>query len=427
MRQAPLSTTGPHVLGRLLLLVAALALIASPLLPAASLSAASSTTEVRGLWVLRDSLSSAPAVERVVRDAVSNGFNTLFVQVRGRGDAYFRGGVEPLAAALQRDQRFDPLKDIVTRAHERGLSVHAWVNVNLVASARDLPTAAGHVVNRRPEWLMVPKPLAASLHGVSPRDPRYLARLADWSRRQADVEGLFASPILPSVAEYVAQIAADVVRRYPVDGVHLDYVRYPTAQFDYSAAALGEFRETVWPDLSGTEQARLGSREPSEPLVYVNQFPVRWDNFRRTRLTSLVMRVRTAVKAERPEVLLSAAVVPDSQEAIERRLQDWSLWFDSGLLDAICPMVYTPDAETFGEQIAALAGSGNTARIWTGIGAYRLTASQTSAHIGVARRAGMGGIVLFSYDSLRTVTSRGEPYLSAVRQLAFDRPQPTGR
>lgn len=386
---------------------------------------APATDEVRGLWVLRDSLVSPQSVARVVDEAADNGFNNLFVQVRGRGDAYFRGGVEPLATGLLRQaSSFDPLRDVIALAHGRGMAVHAWMNVNLVASARDLPTAENHVVNRRPEWLMVPRTLANDMPAMTPRDPRYLKRLAAWSLAQPDVEGLFTSPIMPGVADYVAALVADVASRYAIDGVHLDYVRYPTADFDYSQGALAEFRATVVPDLTPSERAALDARQATEPFVYAQMFPVRWSGFRRTRLTALVMGVRTAVKLKRPAALVSAAVVPDSEEALDRRLQDWALWFDSGLLDAICPMVYTQNATLFGEQISRLAEGSNRTRIWAGIGAYRLTPAETASNIGVARRAGLGGVVLFSYDSLReSVVGKNSGYLASVRRLAFEPPR----
>ncbi len=384
-------------------------------------TAPDTAAEVRGLWVLRDSLVSPQAVARVVHEAATNGFNTLFVQVRGRGDAYFRGGIEPVAQGLRRQATtFDPLSEVIALAHGRGLAVHAWVNVNLVSSARDLPQAESHIVNRRPEWLMLPRALAADLPAMAPRDPRFVKRLAAWSLAQPDVEGLFTSPIMPGVADYVAALVGDVAARYAIDGVHLDYVRYPNAEFDYSQGALAEFRATVVPDLTPDELSRLDARRASESLVYADTFPVRWNGFRRTRLTALVMRVRTAVELERPKALITAAVVPDSEEALERRLQDWALWLDSGLLDAICPMVYTQDAGLFGQQISRLAQGANRGRIWAGIGAYRLTPAQTASNIAVARRAGMGGVVLFSYDSVReSVGAKSTSYLASVRRLAF--------
>src|SRR5580765_4124656 len=97
--------------------------------------------EVRALWVVRTTLTSPSAIATMVTAAKNGGFNTLLVQVRGRGDAYFQQGVEPRPAALAAQPAFDPLETTIARAHEAGLQVHAWINVNLIASAADLPAA----------------------------------------------------------------------------------------------------------------------------------------------------------------------------------------------------------------------------------------------------------------------------------------------
>ncbi len=82
----------------------------------ASLPAQSS--EVRAIWVQRASLTSPTSVLSVVEMAAAAGFNTLIVQVRGRGDAYYRTEREPRAVALaQQPASFDPLELMVERAH----------------------------------------------------------------------------------------------------------------------------------------------------------------------------------------------------------------------------------------------------------------------------------------------------------------------
>src|SRR5690606_39203711 len=69
-------------------------------LPRAAVRAAESDAEVRALWVTRASLTTPAAIDALVSSARASGFNTLLVQVRGRGDAYFAGGLEPRADAL---------------------------------------------------------------------------------------------------------------------------------------------------------------------------------------------------------------------------------------------------------------------------------------------------------------------------------------
>ena len=80
------------------------------------------------------------------------------------------------------------------------------------------------------------------------------------SRRvsQQSLEGLYTSPIVPAAADHINAVVRDLVTRYAVDGIHLDYARYPSERFDYSRAAIREFRDAIRPTLTGAVQpARL--------------------------------------------------------------------------------------------------------------------------------------------------------------------------
>jgi uncharacterized lipoprotein YddW (UPF0748 family) len=376
--------------------------------------------EIRALWVLRSSLASLGSIDQLIATARTYGFNTLLVQVRGRGDAYYASTLEPRAAELDgQPTSFDPLDTLLSAAHQAGLRVHAWVNVNFVSSAFTLPAAPEHVVYRHPEWLMVPKALAREMSSVDPGSPAYLGRLARWTRNQTDVEGLYTSPLSPGVAAHDAAIITELVTRYPLDGVHLDYLRYPDDRFDYSPYALAAFRADVLSGLPAAERRRLDGLASRDPLAFVDALPVEWSRFRRARLSSLVMRLRTAVKPRRPDALVSAAVAPDAAEAFATRLQDWRTWLDNGLLDAVCPMAYTPDASIFASQIAAARSVAGARAVWAGIGSYRLTAAETVSRIRAARQQGADGVILFSYDALAEAPRSRETYLSQVSRAAF--------
>lgn len=357
--------------------------------------------DVRALWVTRATLNSPTSVTRMVAAARAGGFNTLLVQVRGRGDAYYSSSLEPRAAELAAHPGFDPLASTISQAHAAGLQVHAWVAVNLVSSAATLPSSREHVVYRHPEWLMVPKALAVELRGIDTRSPEYLGRLARWSRQHADgVEGLYTSPLHASAAAHLTAVVRELVTGYALDGVHLDYVRFPSDEFDYSRTALDQFKQSVVPDLTPAEVQRLKAREALDPLAYPNFFPERWKAFRRSRLTSLVMRVRTTVKEVRPAALVSAAVIPDAVEAYNSRLQDWRTWLDQSLIDVLCPMAYTTEPTQFEAQVALAQDYAGGRPVWTGIGAYRLPSATTLQFIAAAKRLGTSGVVLFSYDAL---------------------------
>ncbi len=376
-------------------------------------------SEVRALWVVRTSLTSPAAVATMVDAAGASGFNTLLVQVRGRADAYYANGLDPRPAALAGQPTFDPLAATVARAHAAGLQVHAWINVNLVAGAGELPSARDHVVYRHPEWLMVPRALAEDLNGVDPHSPQYLGRLARYVRGQAaDLEGLYLSPIAEASADYTVGVVRDIVSRYAVDGVHLDYVRYPNDEFDYSRDALTAFRLNTVPDLSAAETRRYDARLAGDPLVYTAAFPERWRAFRAGRMTALMSRLADAVRAARPSITISAAVTPDVTDASTHRLQDWRTWLDRGLVDVICPMAYTTDGDVFTSQIAAAREIAGRHLVWAGIGAYRLSSGQIAENVQAARRLGAGGSILFSYDSL-TSPEHGPDYLAQVARAAF--------
>lgn len=382
-------------------------------------ASADGRAEVRALWVTRTSLTSPESIAAMVDSAHRGGFNTLLVQVRGRGDAYYSSRLEPRAHALaQRPAAFDPLATTIALARGRGLRVHAWVNVNLVSSGADLPAAATHVVYRHPEWLMVPRSLAVGLSHVDPRSPEYVGRLARWTRaRSGDVEGLYASPIHPGAVDHVAGIVQDLVSTYDLDGLHLDYLRYPSAEFDYGRTALTEFRRALDADMTAAERQRYGERDIASLIGATERFPGRWAEFRRSRLNALLMRVRTVAKRERPALILSAAVFPDADEAVRIKLQDWRAWLDHRLLDVVCPMAYTTDAASFANQVATVRQLPGGHAVWVGIGAYRLSSAQTVDKIRIARRLGADGVILFSYDSL--ARTPGTEAFSSIGRAVF--------
>src|SRR5260221_5470900 len=128
--------------------------------------------EVRGMWVPRPSLVSVKSIEGVIRAARAGGFNTLLVQVRGRGEAFYASAIEPRASELDgQPPGFDPLATTLDLAHGAGLRVHAWVNIGLVSSAASRPRSREHVGFRHPDWLMVPKPLREELQHIDVHFP----------------------------------------------------------------------------------------------------------------------------------------------------------------------------------------------------------------------------------------------------------------
>src|SRR5262249_46838742 len=149
----------------------------------------------------------------------------------------------------------------------------------------------GHIASAHPEWLMVPRPLASSLSHVTPRSPAYLGALARWTHAQsAQVEGLYLSPVTAESQDYTASVIREIVEKDPVDGIHFDYIRYPSAEFDYSPSALALFRAAVAPKLSATERQRLDRAAATDVTAWADALASDWASFRRDRLTQLARR-----------------------------------------------------------------------------------------------------------------------------------------
>jgi uncharacterized lipoprotein YddW (UPF0748 family) len=382
---------------------------------------AADAPEIRALWVTRSSLTTPASITTLIETARAQGFNTLLIQVRGRGDAYYAGGLEPRAADLARQPAsFDPLAAVLAEARPYGIRVHAWVSLNLVSSAMELPASPEHLVYRHPEWLMVPRTIAQEVARLDPGNPGYVGKIARWTRGELDlVEGLYASPLQPEAAAYTEKVITDIARRYNLDGVHLDYARYPNQQFDYSRFAIAEFRADLRPRLASDARRALDAQADDDLFAYPDRFPAEWKAFRRNRLTALVGAIRRGVHSVRPNALISSAVFPDSQDAFDERLQDWRGWLAAHLVDAVAPMAYTQESGRFAEQIAAARDIAGGHAVWAGIGSYRLTPAQTIENIQAARRIGAAGFVLFSYDSLTGPKPPAPDYLGIVSRAAF--------
>jgi uncharacterized lipoprotein YddW (UPF0748 family) len=378
--------------------------------------------EVRALWVVRTTLNHPDSVKAMVQRAHDAGFNTLIVQVRGRGDAFYDARWEPRSSSIVAKQGYDPLALTIKEAHRRGMTVHAWLNTHLLANMDALPTDAQHIYNARPDLLAVPYPLARELYKMDPADPQYRAKIIEYSKTARDrVEGVYMSAAAPETKEHIYSLWMDVLDKYDVDGLNFDYVRYPAPDYEYSRHSLDRFRRWLEPLLAEDVCARFAELAASDPLVHVDSFPAQYDQFRRVQVTELVERIYHGVKKRAPHVLVSADVFANATDAYDKRFQDWQDWLRRGFLDVAALMAYTTETPAFREQIRVAVAAAGPEHVWAGIGAFRNTVESTLEKVAVARELGAKGIVLFSYDSAVRVGERNPnaDYLQRVMQGAF--------
>ena len=341
----------------------------------------------RALWVVRDCLADPQAINAMIEDATRAGITDLLVQVRGRGDAFYRSETVPRAAVLKhRSDTFDPLKTVLSLAHTKGLRVHAWMNVYLVAS-ESTPVSPPHVVGSYPDWIIRDK------HNTS------FDLLSERHLQKNYTEGLFLDPGNAHVVNHFVNVVQELVREYAVDGVHLDYVRYPHLDSGYNKNMRRGFEQKYGVDpleLIHNQPGLLRERGRSG----LTQLERDWQRYKAGQVTALVRQVRQTVRMTRPGVILSAAVKPDPEKALFRYGQDWTTWLKEDYVDVVAPMMYSTSTSVIREQAQHLVTQVPPERVWAGIAVYNQSVDAASAKIRAVRRAGINGISIFSYNSL---------------------------
>ena len=343
--------------------------------------------EFRGLWVIRHSLTTPQQVRDAVETARLGGFNAVLVQVRGRGDAYYRSQIVPRAESLaQVGAAFDPLAFMLKEAHRADIEVHAWVNAYLTWHPSDrLPRSEGHVFRQHPEWFMT------SRDGIDMGSEH----LGDVDLVSRGVEGRYLSPGIPEVRVHLLQAIHEIVRNYEIDGIHLDYVRYPNRHYDFNIISRAEFvrrhRFDPLPILRFAEEN--GAHALGERLRI-------WEEWRSEQVTRFVEGVRHTLDRTKPWLRLSAAVKPDIKEAYHQHGQDWIRWINDQTVDFVVPMYYSGSTSDIASQIEAVRSFVKRGHLYAGLGAYNQSAEKTVAQIKEARRLGLKGVSIYSLDRL---------------------------
>ncbi|MGA9525879.1 MAG: family 10 glycosylhydrolase, partial [Myxococcaceae bacterium] len=287
--------------------------------------------EIRAVWVTRFAYSTAAHVTSIINRAADAGFNTVYFQIRGNGDAYYKSNLVPwaqkLTGTLGRDPGWDPLQLAIDTAHARGIQLHAYWNV---FSAWPTPSGCGgagtcactptqsqsdsctlppaspsgmptHVLRTHPEWMAVTQ-----------------------AGKNVDSEYYWFSPGNPAVRQHLVAVADELLTKYDVDGLHLDRVRYPGSTYSHDAASVAAY------------EAIPQAQRPS------------WQDWQRQQVNGTVEALYNVVKQRRPKAVLSASVwgiykaLPgcSTSQGYSGYYQDSIAWMKNGQIDAIVPMIY---------------------------------------------------------------------------------------
>jgi uncharacterized lipoprotein YddW (UPF0748 family) len=335
----------------------------------------------RALWVdaFHPGLGDAKEIKKLVNEARAAHFNTLFIQVRRRGEVFYNSLYDPKAPEIA--PSFDPLAEVIRLAHDTSLGerleVHAWMVAFPIWSDQRLPKSAQHFIRKHPVW-------------VSKND-----KGKDW-----DGESFNFDPANPNVQRYIFSLAMELTARYDIDGLSLDRIRYPGNEWGYTTTAL----------------ARFGLTHPSK----IRPLPTdpAWMGFRREQVTALVRKIYLSAIEQKPGLKISASTIMwapsisalsewSTSAPYEKVLQDWRAWMKEGILDLNVPMDYYrhPSAQKDFTKWAMFAADQSYGhQIIIGCGGYlngyregreqvRMVASAVTAHSSVK------GFSLFSYAS----------------------------
>jgi uncharacterized lipoprotein YddW (UPF0748 family) len=217
------------------------------------------------------------------------------------------------------------------------------------------------------------------------------------------------NPALPEVRAYEISLMTELVRKYGVNWVHLDYIRFPCEPtepyFSHDAQTKKLFKEET-----GIDFDSLRARDSGNPYWNV------WLEWNRNQVTRLVKELRAELNKTGRQVKISAAIFPDADNARVLIGQDWEEWLRQGLVEMICPMIYTNDMALFDKLIKKAisyrdpAGPGKNVLVCAGIGIgtshNQSTPDIMTEEVRLAKEAGANGVIFFSGYSLK------EPFLN---------------
>lgn len=349
----------------------------------AALSMAYSDDQIRSVWVLPWNISSPSQIDEVIRQAVLSGQTELLVEVRYRSDALYTPNripnpfynPEPRSPILGYDS-FDPLEYIIQKARLADLQIHAWVVVFNATPLDSVRLATNYIYQNHREWITYN---------------------ANGTRMNTGVQyGYFIDPGIPEVQDYLLDVFSDLVYSYPeLDGLHLDYIRYPSPEYGYHPISLKRY----------------------EDYRQVNPRTT-WNEWRILQIDSFVERLHNRIKDINEKIILSAAVFAFYEDAEYSYAQKWENWLKKGIIDRVYPMLYNRDEESFIRNLNTIDKMKQGKKIVMGLRAWNndgsslipkpdaypngtYTIYDVADKVDLLSSKKLAGIALFSYEGLR--------------------------
>lgn len=341
-------------------------------------------TEFRGFWVdgFNEGFHTPEQVDTLLRRVRTAKMNAVIVQMRKRGDAHYFSPLEPFAT--QQQTGFDALAYLIEKAHAESprIEVHVWVNSHPIWPGSSWPNDPKHILNRFPE-----------------------VQTEDYDGKRITEVGYGGDWGHPLYHEWFTRVVLDIVRRYDIDGIHFDYIRYTGERWGYNPISVARFNRRY---------GREGKPDPTDPL---------WKQWRRDQVTAVVRKIYAQATALKPHLRVSAALItwgdgPQNTDdwvnrsAYRAVFQDWQGWLKEGILDMAIPMVYYNEANPryaeFFRHWATFLKDHQHGRIGVvGIGNYLNTLENTLKQVEFARQPSPSGNRVFGVNFFSYAATTG--------------------
>lgn len=292
--------------------------------------ALNSFSQTKAFWTAAWSISSKQDVDKIIENARKYNYNTIYVQTRYRGDAlYFPNKKD--STYQNNEQRcyllantdFDPLQYFIEQTKNDSIQIHAWVTC-FVITPHDLKKInSNHVFYKNKNWITADENQKTMSSQV--------------------LEGAYFDPAIDSVQDYTIQIISDIITNYNIDGIQLDYVRYPDSIYGYNKSALSKFKESQFSDFNA---------------------------FKRQQINSFVNKAFIAVKSIDTNIELSVAVKSNYEQAYSRYSQDWMKWLNKNYVDKVVLMAYDKSDFEFQKKINSYGNNINKEKVVVGVRAW---------------------------------------------------------
>lgn len=337
--------------------------------------------ELKGVWV-RPTEKSEAEIERTLNEMAQLGINTIFLETYFHGKTIFPSEVMKSYGFEGQNKifrGFDPLSCWVRGAHKRNMTLHVWFESFYIGNK--LPQEdAYNILAVRPTWGNRNKENNASNEPVA---------------HISEHRGYFIDPANPEVVDFLTKLILEICARYNIDGVNLDYVRYPvSAKATSSNYAASNWGYTPYAREEFKKNYGIDPVEISADSAMWNK----WDMYRQDRITKYVANIKDALKDR--GVVLSAVIFPDYKTSLETKQQNWQRWSSYNYVDALTPLILTADYNLADNMLDELRRkTSSRTKIYPGlfVGFMEGESEDLLKQIHIIRNRNLEGVVLFDW------------------------------